>query len=251
MIRLFILAFALCAFTAVAGESTQSQDDAILRMLDQLSRQVTSLQQEVSQLRSEVQRIRSSTEPTVAGLGPVDIAIRPDDFTMGNDDASIAIVEFSDFQCSFCLRYFRTTLPPLKEKYIDSGQVKYVFRHFPLAIHKEAKPAAYVAQCAGRQGDFWDVHQRMFEGQRSLGAGFYAKLAADLELDQQAFTECIEDPALRKAVDADVADASRLGVRGTPTFFVGRVEDGRLVGGRRISGAQPYQSFVRAIEALL
>lgn len=86
-------------------------------------------------------------------------------YSLGSDDAKVTLVEFSDFECPFCARHFSQTYPQLKSEYIDTGKLKYVFKHFPLSFHPNAQKASEAAECAGDQGKFWEMHDLIFQSQ--------------------------------------------------------------------------------------
>jgi len=161
----------------------------------------------------------------------------------GDEDAPVTIVEFSDFQCPFCSRFYSQTLPQIEEEYVQTGKVKFVYMHFPLeSIHPQALPAALASECANEQGKFWEYHDIVFENQQSLGDANYKQWAGQLSLDQEQFDECYDSRKYESAVRSDLAAGSGAGVRGTPGF---------LLNGQLISGAQPFAVFQSAIEAEL
>ena len=88
-----------------------------------------------------------------------------DDDFKGDEDAPVTIVEWSDFECPFCTRFYTETLGKLEEKYINTGKVKFVYRDFPLGFHANAQKAAEAAECAGEQGKYWEMHDKLFEKQ--------------------------------------------------------------------------------------
>ena len=173
---------------------------------------------------------------------PVDVSA-DDDPVKGDADAPVEIIEFSDFQCPFCNRFYTQTLPQIEEEYIATGKAKLVYRDFPLTnIHPEAAPAAAAAECADDQGKFWEYHDILFENYQTLSTSNYKQWAADLGLNQAQFDECVDSGKYEGEVAQDFSDGQAAGVTGTPTFFVN---------GQKISGAQPFSSFQAAIEAAL
>lgn len=172
---------------------------------------------------------------------PVKVSV-DDDPVKGDDKAPVTIIEFSDYECPFCGRFFRDTLPQITEKYIDTGKVKYVFRDFPLSFHPNAKPAANAAECVREQGGdemYFEYHDVLFTNQTALGVDKLKGYAADFDIDQSEFASCVDEGKFNTEVDADFADGQKAGVRGTPGFFVNGIP---------ISGAQPYAVFESAIE---
>jgi protein-disulfide isomerase len=173
-------------------------------------------------------------------LAEVDIGDSP---VKGDDDAPVTIIEFSDFQCPFCSRFYTQTLPQLENEYINTGKVKFVYMHFPLDnIHPEATPAALATECARDQGKFWEFHDLVFENQQSIGDASYKQWASQLSLDTTKFNDCYDSKKFETDVRDDLAKGSAAGIRGTPGF---------LLNGQLISGAQPFAVFQQAIEAEL
>ncbi|MFT3771358.1 MAG: thioredoxin domain-containing protein [Minicystis sp.] len=157
----------------------------------------------------------------------------------GSDRAPVTIVAYSDFECPFCARA-EATLRALEQKY--PGRVRVAFKSQPLPFHEHARLAARAALAAGEQGKFWEYHDVLFAHQDALDRAALERYAQDLRLDLARFRAALDDARTAAAVDADVAEATRLGVAGTPTFFVN---------GRRIIGAQPLEKFAAAVDAAL
>lgn len=159
-----------------------------------------------------------------------------DDPAHGPEDASVVVIEFSDFNCPYCERFARETLPLLRENYGD--QIRFVYRDFPI-LNDSSLQAAIAAECAHDQGAFWEYHDLLFENQGSLNQEMFIGFAEELGLDVDRLSTCQNDSAVRDEVIADYAEAQRLGVSGTPTFFIN---------GRRVVGAQPYEVFQSVID---
>jgi protein-disulfide isomerase len=154
----------------------------------------------------------------------------------GPASAPIKIVEWSDFQCPFCRRA-GPTLTQIEQEYGDKVQI--VFKHMPLSMHTKARPAHAAAEAAGMQGKFWEMHDKIFEDQRNLEPAAYEKYAAELGLDVEKFKKDSGSEAVDKRISEDFAQASELGVTGTPAFFIN---------GRFLSGAQPFAAFKEVID---
>jgi len=154
----------------------------------------------------------------------------------GPANAPIEIVEFSDFQCPYCLR----AMPTVNQVLSSYGdQIHFVYRHYPLPNHPNARPAAEAAACAAEQGKFWPYHDRLFQDPSKLGGAELKRDAAELGLDTTKFDSCVDSRKLKGAVDADLQAGEEAGVDGTPAFFIN---------GRMISGAQPFEVFKRIID---
>ena len=158
--------------------------------------------------------------------------------SMGPADAPIVIVEFSDFQCPFCQRFYDQTYKQLMAAY--PGKIRFVYRHLPLtSIHPEAFPAAEASMCANEQNAFWPFHDKIFENQEKLGSGLYLQIANDLNLNTSAFEDCVNTNKYKDQVQADSDFALGLGVQSTPTFFIN---------GLALVGAQPLTAFTQIID---
>lgn len=181
-----------------------------------------------------------------------------DDPIIGPETAKVTIVEFSDFQCPYCaaatgdqaalIAQFRTRdpsweapVPKLKEL-ADQGKIRFVFRHFPLSGHQYAQKAAEAAECAKEQGKFWEYHDTLFKNQNALTVPALKGYAGDLGLDQAAFDSCLDEGKKAASVKADLADGSKLGVDGTPAFFVND---------KLVSGAQSFSAFEQMIDPII
>lgn len=187
--------------------------------------------------------------------GPQVIRVSIDDDPMkGNPDAELTIVEFSDFQCPFCSRFYEQTLPLIEQTYVDTGKVNLVYRDFPLQSHQNAVPAHIAAECADEQGEFWPYHDMLFEKQgewQSLPAGEVSaqlvQYAGSLGLQAADFESCLGSASFAQEIQKDYQDGVQYGVRGTPAFFVGNEKDGYVL----LSGAQPFGAFQSVIESRL
>jgi protein-disulfide isomerase len=183
-----------------------------------------------------VNALKARTRVTISLDPPrevVEDAGRP---SRGPADAPVQIVEFSDFQCPYCLQSVATIERVLKE-YGD--RVRLVYRHLPLPNHPDAWPAAEASMCAAEQDRFWPFHDRLFANQDKLAVDALKQHAADLGLDTAAFNACVDSRRHQAAVQADTEAAQALGVSGTPAFFVN---------GRPLSGAQPFPRFKEVID---
>lgn len=183
----------------------------------------------ISALREEYEVVSYLDPPRfeVAATGPA----------LGPESAPVTIVEFSDFECPFCLR-IHPTLKQVMEDY--DGRVRLVFRQFPLnALHPHAQKAAEASLCANEQGKFWEMHDAMFDNPRQLSVSDLKLRAAEIGLDLRAFETCLDTGEFAEQVAADVAAGRALGVSGTPALFIN---------GRYLSGAQPFDVIARVID---
>lgn len=161
-----------------------------------------------------------------------------DDPAIGPENAPITIIEFSDYECPYCRRWFDDVYEKLLESYPE--QVRLVFRDFPLtSIHPNAQPAAEAANCANEQGAFWPFHDRIFSMQLGLNKEAYLQYAQDLNLDLASFEQCIAERRYQQEVEADLNFAANLGINSTPTFFINGIP---------VVGAQPFDVFKYVID---
>ena len=169
-------------------------------------------------------------------------ALEDDDAIKGDPNAPVTIVEFSDFECAFCARFYQQTLNQIDEQYIKTGKVKLVYRDFPLGFHAQAQKAAEAAECAGEQDMFYEMHDLLFERGVTGGVASFKQYAAEIELNTEEFDQCLDSGSMAAEVKKDMADGQAAGITGTPGFFVN---------GEKIVGAQPFAAFQPVIEAAL
>ncbi len=193
--------------------------------------------------------------PPTPSAPPVIQVSTDDDPFKGDPNAPVTVIEFSDFQCPFCSRFFTQTLPALEENYIDTGKIKFVYRDLPLDnLHPNARPVHIAAECADEQGKFWEYHDILFANQgewnRLSSADLTTKIneyATSLGLNSASFDSCLSSKSMADEVQADFLHAGQYGATGTPTFFIGNDEDGYI----KLVGAQPFSAFQAAIDAQL
>ncbi len=170
-------------------------------------------------------------------------------FSLGSKDAPITMVEFTDFQCPFCQRFHVTTFGELKKNYIDTGKLRFVSRDLPLDIHPNAMQAAEAGRCAGEQGQFWAMRDRMGSNPDKLDLNHLVGFAQEFKLDVMKFRACVEGQKYKKAIEKDMEDAMRAGANGTPSFVIGRATP-QGVDGELVVGAMPYQMFDQKLKTL-
>jgi protein-disulfide isomerase len=186
----------------------------------------------------------------VAAPSPQQPSVRADvaegRYIIGDKDAQVTLVEFADYQCPFCKRYFDQTEQQVIDQYVKTGKVRYSVRHFPLSFHQNAQKASEAVECAGQQDKFWKMHKILFQNSQADGTGLNTpdlkKYAADIGLDAGTFNQCLDSGATTAIVQKDFQEGSAVGVSGTPSFFIN---------GQQLVGAQPFSSFQQAIDAAL
>lgn len=211
---------------------TQTLEQAKPALVDSLKQQQRArLRQElVAGLRTKA-GVKVNLQPPRADVDEAGNPVR------GPREAPVSIVTFSDYQCPFCSRA-EATINQVREVYGD--KVRVVFRDYPLSFHQYAQKAAEAAGCAGEQGKFWELHDKLFANQQKLTVDDLKKYAAETPgIDAAKFNECLDSGRRADEVKKDFADGAALGVTGTPAFFVN---------GRFISGAQPFANFEKVID---
>jgi len=187
----------------------------------------------------------TAAAPTLAPISQSSFTVREAN-RRGDKNASITIVEFSDFQCPFCERAFQQVEPQLLKDYVDTGKATFVYKHFAF-LGQESIWAAEAAECAADQGKFWAYHDLLFNRQAGENQGAFTKdkllgFAKELELDMAKFEPCLQADETLARVQADAQEGRSAGVTGTPTFFIN---------GQLLAGARPYTDFRALIERVL
>ena len=205
---------------------------------------ITDLEGRVASLSNSVDGKGAKAAPPSRGSAPdpekvysINIDGAPD---KGDPSAPITIVEMSDFECPFCARV-QPTLAKLRDVY--KGNVRMVWKHLPLEdLHPNAVSAATASEAANKQGKFWEYHDKLFANQRKFSPEQLRQYASEVGLNMSQFDADMADPATKKRITDDAAEANALGVNGTPGFFIN---------GRFLNGAQPFEAFSAAINAEL
>ena len=171
-------------------------------------------------------------------------------FIRGNKKASVILIEFSDYHCPFC-RQIQKTINKLIDNYSD--RVAFGYRHFPLSFHRKADEAAISSECAREQGKFEEMHVLLYSNQKTHTKSDLKKLARQIKIKSpKKFDKCIENERYRGLVNQDIEDGTKLGISGTPGFYLGYFDhDSGKIQGEILSGAQPYDSFQKKIEIYL
>lgn len=250
----FLLFACVLCFPLQATETWLSEE--VLQQLKELRSEIRGLRGDVSTLKEEV----TSLKTQVANKAPNEGAVKPgmpgkflvgDAPTRGNKNAKVAVVEFTDFECPYCGRHHRQTFSRLDSDYISTDKIQYIAKDFPLSFHTNGVSSAVAARCAGEQGKYWDMHHALFENQRKLSDSLYKTQADLLGLDASAFAQCLQDPEQKKRVNQDIDNGERYGVRGTPAFLIGTIEQGVMTNLQFVSGAQSYDRFAHILDRLI
>jgi len=172
--------------------------------------------------------------------------------TLGNIDAPLTLVEFGDYQCSFCKKHFVQTHDLIMKNYVATGNVKILFKDMIVTPGEDSIHAAHATHCAKDQGMFWKYHYMLYNNWKGENTGWVTddilnKFASDVDLDMNEFSKCMSEKKWMNLIRASGEDANTMGVTGTPSFF--------LIGSEneiaKIHGAQPYEAFKRTIDSML
>lgn len=216
---------------------------------DEIFMQMSEMRKEIAQLKVKVAGLEQKLADKEPKLEPISL-LGSENMTLGKSEATIAIIEFSDYQCPFCVKHYKNVLPKLRESFIENGTVKYVMKDFPLAFHAHAKKASLAARCAGEQGHYWEMHNAIFEAHGQVSDQVIDEVSKQDKLDSQALKKCLADPVQLAKVESDIALGVKLGVNGTPSFLIGQIKDKQLVDYRRFDGVQSFETFASMIDGL-
>jgi protein-disulfide isomerase len=233
------------------GRENKRDVSNLKKQIETLNSSQVAISKDMAEIRDLLRR-----QPTTAGPAvPRDIVLTVGDAPFkGNANAALTLVEFTDYECGFCSRHVKDTFPQLERDYIATGKIKYVFRNFPLeSIHKNAFKAHEAATCAGEQGKFWEMHDRLFANQTALAPTDIIGYAQTLGLDMQKFQGCFNVGLHTEQIRKDIAEGEKAGVTGTPTFFLGVTTPNSptMKVSKTMVGAKAYTAFKEEIDALL
>lgn len=246
------LSMALVLPAAVAAQSDDLK--ALRQEIDSLKASIGAVQRDVQEIKTLLQGALGGRQAGPPPVVPESIELSvANSYAKGSAGSRLVLVEFSDFQCPFCARHVKQTLPQIEREYVNTGKILYVMRNLPLeALHPDAVRAAGAAECAGDQGKYWQMHDKLFSNQQALSAPDLARYAQETGLEPAKFKQCMDADVHGAKVRKDLTEAQAAGITGTPTFLLGFAEGGGKVKVvRRIQGAQPYPVFKAAIEGLL
>jgi len=229
-----------------------------------LQEDVGALKEGQQQMQKDMEEIKNllkqgaarapAARPAAAPFKPKDLEVGQSP-VLGSADAAVTIFAYSDYQCPFCSRHATQVLPQMVKEYVDAGKLRIVMREYPIeSIHPRAFAASQAALCAGEQGKYWGMHDKIFANQRSLTDEDFASHVKLLELDSTAFNGCIAGEEISEQIQAEIKEAYDLGISGTPSFVAGLTnpEDANKVHVTEyIRGAQPFARFQGIIDGLL
>ena len=242
----------ICCATVGLGQSLDGNK------ADYDSRPLTSEQgdeilNELRLIRQALERLQlNSDKPTMRerSFTAVQTKIGPDEYALGEEDAPVTMVEFADYQCVYCRRFQEFTFPELKKNYIDTGRLRFISRDYPLEFHADSTSAALGARCAGAQGKYWEMRQLLTRTGSELNAGALEKDVQQLGINLPVYRACVGSGIYSGALNADLAEARRIGVQGTPAFVIGPSAP-EFIDGVLISGAVDYSVFASTINGAM
>ena len=227
--------------------------------LDQLQADLEALKAGQAEIRAEIGQLRDLLQRLVRGRGeaafePTEVSVAGSAY-LGEADAPVTLVEFSDYQCPFCLRHSQTVMRQLREGPVVEGTLRYVMKEYPIeSIHPLARKASEAALCAGDAEAYWAMHDLILEHPRRLRPRDFKQHAEALGLDQDDFADCLDSGTKGTQIDRDLALGESLGIRGTPSFLVAVTnpnDPDQVMAVQIIRGAQPAAVFERAIDQAL
>jgi protein-disulfide isomerase len=249
-----ILPTIFCVPSTLAQQKPTQSDEEIKALradIEAIKAGQSAIQKQLQEISNLLKTRPVTAQPAAPRDIVLDIAGAP---FRGQKNAKVVLVEFSDFQCPFCGRFVRDTIPQVETDYVETGKVKYVFGDFPLeTIHQYAFKAAETASCAGEQGKFWEMHDRLFANQTALKPEDLPQHAAAIGLDKTKFQQCLDTGQQASAIRKIMAQAGNAGVTGTPTIMVGLVapNSSKVKVLRVLKGSQPFAAVKDAIDTAL
>ena len=226
--------------------------------IKELKKEIESLkiiQTEVLKELLEIKKLLATRASPNADTPPREIIIDTEGSPIkGNESARFALIEYSDYECPFCSRYVRDTLPLIERDYIKTGKIKYVFRDFPIeSLHRNALLASEAAACAREQGKYWEMHDRLFSNPNALTAKDITTHAQFIGINPTDFQQCLDSSKYREVIRKAVSEAAGLGINGTPTFFVAVSvpNSSKVKVIRALKGAPAYANFKEVLDTIL
>lgn len=262
--RMDLLTLAALFSQFVCGSSLSAQENlkpgvpdvspSIQQQIDELKEGQQRMLKELAEIKRLLQekpgRVGYAAKPTTPNGIALNVHGEP---FKGGSRARVAIMEYSDFDCSFCAKYTREIYPRIDEDYIKPGKIKYFFRDLPEPAQTNALVKACAARCAGEQGKFWEMHELLFAAQSAPVGQDPKSYAQALGLDLGKFSECLSSGRYSDSIRRSAVGAGRMGIFGTPTFLIGTLtEDGDFMRTTKVlPGADSYAAFKSILDELL
>ena len=250
---LFLASSSVCAQGNPKGE-VQKTLPSIQQQIDELKEGQERMLRDLEEIKKLLQEkpVRSDYAAKPEGPKVISMNVHGEPFR-GDSRARVAIVEYSDFECSFCAKYVREIYPLVDKDYIKPGKVKYFFRDLPDPAETNAFLKAKAARCAGEQGKFWEMHDLLFATQSDPAGRDLASHSQTLGLDIEKFSACLASDRYSQNIRASMVGARRNGVYGTPAFLIGTVsEDGDFVWATKLLvGGESFETIKSSLDELL
>jgi protein-disulfide isomerase len=257
---LLIAAFLPLVFPLAAPGGSESKESleksvaALQKQVEELKKNQAQMLDELKELRVLLNQVAERKEFPTKPDGPrmFSINVHGEPFR-GFANAKVAIMEYSDFECSFCGKYVRELYPRIDEAYIKTGKIKYFFRDLPAPEHVNSALAAQAARCAGDQGKFWQMHDMLFAAQPAPSETNLTSYASSLGLDMQKFSACFSGGAYADAIRQSANGARSMGLHGTPSFLTGLMsDDGNFLRTTNvIVGIESFDALKESVDELL
>ena len=220
-----------------------------------LSAQVEAMQKDLTEIKAMLKAGAGVAKPSgVTAFKEQTISIGESPYK-GAIDATVTLIEYSDYQCPYCARNYRDVMPALVAEYVDTGKLKFVMRENPIpSLHRNAMNASLAALCAGDQGKYWEMHDIMFDNQKTLDVANLRDYAGKIGTNVTEFNDCLNSKKHEKRIAEDIRSGTNMGVSGTPGFVLGLTDSNdpdKAMLTVYIKGAQPLASFKQAIDGLL
>lgn len=248
----------LCDAPLTAQDTSQPEAQPSLA---ELQRQIDQLRKGQERILKELEEIKKSLPEKAARM---DTPARPElpklvslnmhgEPFRGDPGARIALVEYSDFDCSFCAKYVRDVYPRIDHDYIKPGKIRYFFRDLPAPGDTNALFKARAARCAGEQDKFWEVHDLLFSEPSVPLEQKLSLQAQGLGLDQERLSQCLASERYVEAIQRSASGAARLGIHGTPAFIIGTLSpDGDFLRSTNVLvGGENYAALKSVLDNLL
>lgn len=245
------LAACLWCVAAAAEPSVSTQARELANLKDEVQ-SMKAQQQQILDSLDELKKLMKTNNGPPAIKVPETMSVAGEPFR-GETGATLAIIEYADFECPFCRRFEHDTYPQIRDAYIDTGKVKYFFRDLPLPFHQHSMPDARAARCAAEQGKLWEMHDSLFSDPAALNEGDIDTRATKLGIDTTKLDACVASARFADVIQHSMSEASGMQISGTPTFVIGTLgPDGQLVNVKKtVVGAYPFDAFKSVIEPLL
>jgi protein-disulfide isomerase len=241
---------AIALSVAVGAGASQPGSDRLSELQDEVARINVQQQQILASLDELKKMMKGPAQPALRT--PPTMGLTGEPFK-GDASAKLAIIEYADFQCPFCRRFEHDIYPQIRERYVNTGKLKYFHRDMPLSFHQGAMPAARAVHCATEQGKFWEMHDSLLGDAASLSAADIDERASKLGMNVPELDKCISSNKFADIIQRSITEAGAMQIGGTPTFIIGTLDaQGNVMSVKQtVVGASSFETFQAALEPLL